>query len=151
MRVNLRKLPPHWKYLLTPRQSKALVGEVSAEVRVIEFCGTASKPYFSWTAGRIDAQPSQEHWCYRISVIGLPERILLADFETAREFFSDAIQSFILDRNNEAVMDVTAPVTRWVSYREESGQLKPSVSDKRRDLRDTDRVIWWLPQETATT
>ena len=149
MQVSFRKLPPHWKYLLTLRQAKTLIGDLGADVRVLEFCGTASKPvaFRSWHAGRFDAHPLAGHWCFKVSFDGLPESILDQNVNALCEFALDSLNSFIIERNREAACDVSTPIARLLSIREESEGLIPSFSDRALDRRSRGRD-WWSVEES---
>jgi hypothetical protein len=79
MEIRIKKLPPHWRYLVSRRQIKEAVADASERIRVVEFSGTGLKPSKltgSLNAGQCDARIVGMDWCFRLRFRGLPENVL---------------------------------------------------------------------------
>jgi hypothetical protein len=105
--VSFKQLPARWTYPLSRREAVRLFAhlDLQIDVRLLEFRGTAAKPTknllgFHCT-GALDAHLSDEHWCYRLRLYGMPDAILMAAHRPVGVAISSEIETFVREREAE--------------------------------------------------
>ena len=89
MNVSHKVLPAGWAYVIPMRRIKSFAREQTADIRAIEFSGTAGKPAYSWSAAQFDSRVVDDEMVFRIILHGIPEAVLaLADCDISAHTFS---------------------------------------------------------------
>ena len=79
MKIQFKKLPTGWHYMVSRHEIKDAVADASEKIRVIEFSGTGLKPSTpsgSCTAGECDSHFVGSDLWFRLRFYGLPENVL---------------------------------------------------------------------------
>jgi hypothetical protein len=151
MEIKFKQLPPHWSYLISKRTTKELIAGMNIDCRVIEYMGTGKKPgkiitglYF---AGNLEARLMETNWCFRLSLWGLPDRILDSFKEDFSLTMQEDIKSFVLDRTTEIVNSTAFPLDRRFYFRLTEDDFLPEF--KTRNVQGitenwANRSPWWL-------
>ena len=152
MKLNHKKLPNGWAYLVSIRQIKDFIRQTAADVRIVEFTGTGRKPCKItkglYTGANLDARVDGDQWCYRFSFIGLPEKLLPSDrTELAKIVLAD-IADFT-SRPSGQILDTTVlPEHRIMFFHFAEGKLSPDFSTRKQNFMDdaiekNERNRWW--------
>lgn len=152
MKPYLKKLPNGWAFLVSIRQIKDLIRQTGADVRVVEFKGTAHKPrefpQGSYKGVNIDARVDGGRWCYRFRFSGLPEKALPPDRAGLSELILADITDFISRPPVQTLDTTTKPEHRIMFFRFADGNLTPNFSTQKQDFMDDsiemyERNRWW--------
>jgi hypothetical protein len=144
MEILFKRLPAHWRYLVSRRQIKEAVADVRESIRMIDFAGTGERPCKitgSCFAGTCESRFVDTGWCFRLTFQGLPDDVLgdAADDLTlqvlagVREFLSE---------HREKVSTRRVGRYRCLLLWPENGRLVPSFSTSWYERQD-EILPWW--------
>ena len=142
MNVSHKVLPAGWAYVIPMRRIKSFAREQTADIRAIEFSGTAGKPVYSWSAARFVSRVVDDEMVFRIILHGIPEAVLaLADCDISAHTFS-ALESFLL-QSTQPFDATTPPQIGFVSLREHNEKLEFTYNASNSDKRKLPVIPWW--------
>lgn len=142
MNLSHKVLPIGWKYLVPMRRMKSFVREQLADVRKVDFSGTAGTPIYSWSAARFDSRVVDDELAFRITLLGIPESILdLADYDISERTFK-SLQSF-LHQCNQPFDSTTPPQIGFISLRIQDDELVFTYKVSKSDNRQLPTTPWW--------
>jgi hypothetical protein len=133
MDIRFKRLPPHWHYVVSRRQIKEAVADISKRIRVIEFSGTGFQPCKLtaglYIAGECDSRLVGPDWCFRLRFCGLPENVL----DLAADDLTPKILAGVREFLSEHSGNVTTPTRgrrRILFLQSENDVLVPSFETK---------------------
>ena len=134
MKIEYRKLPPHWQYLVTRRQILKSIAGHETDVRQVTFDGAAHKPSKItaglYSAGKLDARPHDGRWCFRLRFRALPDRVLrLASGDVATAILKQT--EMFLASPPAATGIAAVPLECILFFRVVGDELQPSFSTKK--------------------
>jgi hypothetical protein len=144
-RVILKKLPPHWSYIPSKRQVRALLDRLEADVRVVEYHGTAYRPRGKWVClGFLEARVVERAWCFYFRFWGLPDALA----GPVRECLSDSAlgeaQCFIGACLARRPRETIKPRQLHLSFAVEDGLIRSACRAKVVDRYSYPTGDWWM-------
>lgn len=150
MKIEFKKLPTHWSYLLSRKAVKQLFADLDIDCHLVEYLGTDRKPSKItsglYSAGGLDARGLETGWCFRLQLWGLPDRILSDRQEELSVFIQEDIRAFVMNRKLEIPASSYPTLDRRFFLRYEGDRLVPNFSTwKIEGLEDlwAKRSPWW--------
>ena len=152
MKLDHKKLPNGWAYIVSIRQIKELVRQAEADVRIVEFTGTGGRPCKLtpglYSGANLDARVDGGQWCYRFRFHGLPEEVLPSDRGNLAELVLADIADFVSRPSGETLDTTILPEHRIMFFRFADGRLSHDFSTKKQDKMDDkietrSRNRWW--------
>jgi len=137
MRLEHKKLPRGWLYLITIRQIKELIHETGADVKEVQFTGTGRRPAKItaglYRCGNLDARVYNRKWCFSLQFCALPAAVLPNDVSSLSDRVIADIRQF-LTRPLEQTLDSTVkPEHRILFFRRKNDELIPNFSTRTSD------------------
>ncbi len=134
MKIEFKKLPPHWRYLVTKRQIREAVERHQCDVRLIQFAGTAPKPQKItsglYTAGNLEARPVDGRWCIRFRFYAFSDGVLELAASDPSVSILDQIDRF-LNEHEAATNSTETPRECILFFRVTDDVLAPGFSTKK--------------------
>lgn len=149
-KVMLRKLPPHWIYVPSRREVRTLLDRLGADVRAVEYHGTAYRPRATWLhLGLLEARVVEGAWCFYLRFWGLPEALA----GPLREGLSDSalgeVQRYI-DACLAAWPDGSVkPTQLQLCFDLEAGLIRSACRVNEVDGYSYRTGEWWLGRSTT--
>jgi len=146
MNLSHKALPPRWKYLIPLQHVKALVRDSVADIRSVEFEGTANKPTdpmpYYWHAAMFESRVVTDTLCFQLIFSGIPEHVIALANDDLAQQTADAIESFLNQQHN--VTDATTP-TRigFVTLDASSEEIVFNYSCKNTSSKQLPAIPWW--------
>lgn len=149
MEILFKKLPPHWRYLVSRRQIKDAVAGASQRIRTIEFSGTGGKPSKviefsgpghklhkvggSYYAGECNARFVGTDWCFRLKFWGIPEDVLGLTTDDLTPKVLAGVGEFLAEHTGNVNIMSNRGRRRILWLRPENGVLVPSFKTETLD------------------
>jgi hypothetical protein len=151
VQIDFKPLPANWSYLLSRKVVKQLVTDLDIDCRSIEYMGTGNKPSrsslgFSYYAGSLNTRGVETGWCFRLQLLGIPDRVLADRQEELSILMQEDIKAFMLDRQIEVPASLYPPLDRRFFLRLKDDNLVPNFSTwKIEGIEDkwANRSPWW--------
>ena len=143
MKIEHKKLPAGWSYVITLCRLKTILRETSADVRMVEFDGAQKSIYGdSWFAARFDSRAINEELVFRLTFSGVPNDIVDLLAESPECMAVEAVQDF-LAHFNDKIGSTTSPRVAYIHITRKDDKVAANYSWRHTDKRDLPMISWW--------
>jgi hypothetical protein len=147
----LEKLPPHWLFVPSKRQVRDLLAGLDADVRRIEFYGTAyGHSTDRLSIGFVESRVIEGSWWFCLRLWGARESVAGPVREELAAAALAEIEGYIRKCVSAPAADVVKPSQLYLSFRVESGdvhsQCRVSLVGKRSSF---PTGSWWVRKPIA--
>lgn len=117
VRMRGKKLPPHWVYVPSPRQIRALLEELHLDRSVVGLSGTGGGPGAAGlTLGFLLREVREAAWEFRLTLWGVPEDAVgdRSDLLTAAAL--GVIRERIMECVVQPAIEAVKPTQTWLRF-----------------------------------
>jgi hypothetical protein len=138
------KLPPHWLFVPSKRQIRELLGELHADVRVVEFYGTGyGRSADRLSLGFVESRVAQGGWCFYLRLWGVREEAVGAMRDELAASALSEIRRYIRECASKPAADVSKPTQFILVFCVGLDGISPKCRVKVVDRRSYPTPAWW--------
>jgi hypothetical protein len=138
------KLPPHWLFLPTRRQVKAMLSELGADVRLVEFHGTGyGRQPDRVSLGFVEARVIDSGWAFYLRLWGLREPPAEGVSESLATAALAEIGRYIRECVRQKPPDIVKPAQFRLSFRIISDEITSECKARKVDRYSYPTREWW--------
>ncbi len=144
-RFVLEKLPLHWTFVPSKRQIKALLAELGADVRLVEFYGTGfGRSNDRLSLGFVESRVVGGKWCFYLRVEGVRESAARSVMEELTATAVAEIGQYIRTRASQLPDQTVKPAQLRLSFRVEPGRVHAECRELPVGRRSFPTPVWWV-------
>jgi hypothetical protein len=150
-RFILEKLPPHWLFVPSKRQVRELLAELDADVRWVEFYGTAyGRSTDRLSIGFVESRVVEGSWCFYLHLWGVRESVAGPVREALAAAALAEIGQYVRTCASAPPSDVVKPAQLSLSFRIGPDELQSESQVKAvSKYTFSSRRSWWAKTATA--
>jgi hypothetical protein len=148
-RFILEKLPPHWLFVPSKRQVRELLAELDADVRWVEFYGTAyGRGTDRLSIGFVESRLVEGSWCFYLHLWGVRESVAGPVREALAAAALAEIGQYVRTCASAPPADVVKPAQLYLSFRVELGDVHSECRVSTVGKRSFPTGPWWARKPT---
>jgi hypothetical protein len=140
----LEKLPPHWLFVPSKRQVRNLLAELDADVRLVEFYGTAyGHSTDRLSLGLVESRVIEGSWCFYLHIWGVRESVAGPVREEIATAALAEMGRFVSKYVSGQAAGTVKPAQLYLSFRVESGEVRPECRESTVGKTSFRTGSWW--------
>jgi hypothetical protein len=140
-----KKLPPHWLYVPSKRRLRDLLAELDADVRRVEFAGTAYGDRTDrLSLGFVESRVIEDGWCFYLHLWGLRESVAGPVREELTVTALAEIGLYVKKCISEPAACTIKPAQLVLSFRLESGGVQADCRASTGKKTPFSTGSWWV-------
>ena len=141
VRMRGKKLPPHWVYIPSPRQIRAVLEELHLDRDVVVLSGTGSGPGpAGLTLGFLLRQVRDGAWEFRLTLWGVPEAAVGDHRDLLAAAALGVIRDGMMEYLAQPAVEAVKPTQTWLRFALTPDAIVSSCSTHEIDY---SRPGWW--------